>query len=361
MKPLRICLVAPHYPPFVGGVEVHVQQLAKGLAALGNQVDVLTQADSGEPASLELREEVRLQRFPIMLPSRHYSLAPALYRELRRRRADYDVFHAHAYHSLPSLATAIAGCRPLIFTPHYHGTGHSAVRRLLHPPYRRLGRLTFEAAARVICVSEPERALVARHFPQVADKLVTVPNGVDLAALRSAPGLPLAGPTLLVAGRIESYKRVDRLLGALARMPPDWRMAVSGNGPLRPQLQRLSRELGLSDRVQFLGNVPTAELYSWLRSAAVVASMSGHEAMPVVVVEALGAGTPVVLSPIPAHQALAERWPGAVTIVADPEDPEAVAAALVGAARNRPSELRVPSWPDVVRETLALYQTVTSG
>ncbi len=353
--------MAPHYPPFVGGVEVHVQQLAEGMAAAGNRVDVITQADPGEPAGVDLVRSVRVLRFPMLFPSRHYAVSPALYRELRRRRADYQVFHAHAYHSLPSLATTIAGCRPLIFTPHYHGTGHSSVRRLLHPGYRRLGRLTFDAAATVICVSEPERALVARHFPQVAGKLVTIPNGVDRDAIRSAPRLPLPGPTLLVAGRIEAYKRVDQVLRGFACLPPHWQMAVTGNGPVRDQLQRLADELGLSRRVQFLGNLPTDELRSWLRSAAVLASLSRNEAMPVVVVEALAAGTPVVLSPIPAHRALADRWPDAVTLVADPSDAGAVAAAVRAAADDTPAAVGVATWQEVVAQTLTIYQAVASA
>jgi len=339
---------------------VHVQQLAEGMAAEGNRVDVITQADPGELVGVDMVKSVRVLRFPILFPSRHYATSPALYRELRRHRADYQVFHAHAYHSLPSLATAIAGCRPLIFTPHYHGTGHSPFRRLLHPGYRLLGRLTFEAAASVICVSEPERALVTRHFPAVAGKLVTIPNGVDRDAIRSAPQLPLPGPTLLVAGRIEAYKRVDQLLRGFGCLPPDWRMAVTGNGPARIQLQRLADELGLSQRVQFLGNVPPEELRSWLRSATVLASMSGNEAMPVVVVEALAAGTPVVLSPIPAHLALAARWPEAVTIVANPANAEAVAAALRAAADGRPAVVGVPTWQEVVAQTLTVYRAVAS-
>lgn len=360
MRTLHICLVAPHYPPYLGGVENHVQHLAEGLAASSYQVDVLTQADPGQPGGYERVNSVAVFRHPMVVPSRHYAVSPALYRELRRRRHDYDLFHAHNYHGLPALAAALAGCRPLIFTPHYLGTGFSTIRRGVHRPYHRLGRRIFEAASAIICVSEPERMLVARHFPQVAAKLVLIPDGVDREGILSAPQFDIRGSVLLVVSRLERYKRVDRLIMALGELPGDWSMAVTGDGPARGELEHLAEKLGLASRVRFLGHLPLSELHSWLRTARVLGSMSSNEAAPIVVVEALAAATPAILSAIPAHEALAWRWPEGVT-VAPPEASAIELARLIEAAaeRGRP-EVVVPSLREVLEQTIAVYEGVVS-
>ncbi len=153
---MRIAFVSGHFAPFVGGVEKHVVEIATRLAALGEDVEVLTHAEPGK--SLPFRETmggVTVTRFGVPAPSTNFALSPALWRHLRRHAVDYDVVHAHGYHALPALQAAFSRPPVLVFTPHYHGTGHSVFRKLLHPPYRRLGRVIFDRSARTIAVSPP--------------------------------------------------------------------------------------------------------------------------------------------------------------------------------------------------------------
>ena len=208
---MRVAFVSAHYAPMIGGVEKHVVAIATRLAAQGHQVEVLTHAEPGSGlAPVELIDGVTVRRFPVPLPSRNYAFSPALSLHLHRHGGDYDVLHAHGYHALPALQATLARPPALVFTPHYHGTGHSFFRKLLHPPYRRLGRLIFTRAGRVIAVAPPEGELILSHFPEVRRRLSVVPNGVDRPALDGAEPFDLQSRVVLSAGRLRSTSRSIR-------------------------------------------------------------------------------------------------------------------------------------------------------
>ena len=136
---------------------------------------VLTHQVGSSPVD-EWMGGVRVLRFPLTVKSRDYPLSLSLFRYLRLHAADFDLVHVHNYHTLVGHA-AVGSRLPFVFTPHYHGTGHSPFRARLHRLYRPAGARLFRAAYAVICVSEAERDLVIKDFPAVAGKVVTIPNG----------------------------------------------------------------------------------------------------------------------------------------------------------------------------------------
>jgi glycosyltransferase involved in cell wall biosynthesis len=247
-----------------------------------------------------------------------------------------------------------------VFTPHYHGNGHSRPARTLHRGYRFVGRALFHAARAVVCVSNAERDAIVRDFPVTEGRTHVVPNGVDTAAVRSAQ--PFAGQrrTILSLGRLERYKRVAVLLRALPSVPADSQLVVIGQGSQRAELQRLASALGVSDRVRFLGEIGTDEVHRWLRTATVLVSLSEQEAFGMAPVEAAVAGARVVLSDIPAHREITNHI-GAMFCLVDP-DPAAVATAVTEqlAAVDR-VEVDVPDWGQVTEKTLRVYEAAWEG
>ena len=312
---MKIAFVTGHYLPFAGGIETHVEQIASRLAAQGDAVTVLTQTDDPSWPSSEMIAGVQVRRFPVPVPSQHFAVSPSLGRALMAHRREWDVVHVHGYHSVVPLLGALSGARPLIFTPHYHGTGHSPARKVMHRPYRLLGTFISGASRRVICVSEAERNVFVSHFPGAIDKVTVIPNGVDLAELLAAVPVPTHKKTIVSAGRLETYKHVDATLRAFAQLGHDYQLIVTGDGPDRARLERIGRELGLADTVRFVGRICTAELYRWYRSADVYVSMSSNEAMGITILELLACGARVVASDIPAHREVNERVGGVLTLV----------------------------------------------
>ena len=346
-----------HYAPMIGGVEKHVVEIATRMAQRGEDVDVLTHTESGQRlARRETIGGVKVTRFAVPVPSTNYALSPALWAHLARTRNSYDVVHAHGYHALPALQAASVRPSTLVFTPHYHGTGHSPFRKLLHPPYRRIGRLIFERAARTIAVSPPEARLILSHFPQLEPKLVVIPNGVDQEALDAALPFNETRTVILSAGRLESYKQVDKTIAALSHLPDTFVLRITGDGGARGELERRAAALGLGDRVLFLGKVSEEDLYRWFRTASVYVSMSSNEAMPVTFIECLAAGAHVVASDIPAHRDLVTKTGGCIELVDLTASPEAVAYAILAVSTAESVPARVDTWSGVAARTLDVYK-----
>ncbi|MEV6299020.1 glycosyltransferase family 4 protein [Actinoplanes sp. NPDC051861] len=363
---MRIALVCNAYHPDIGGVETHVRRLCAGLTAAGDDVEVITQ---GATRSVETVDGVLVRRFPLTVPAGNYRLSVPLWRWLRAHAAEYDVLHAHSYHALAALCAALGNRAPLVFTPHYHGTGHSRFRAALHPLYRPLGRTIMARAGAVVCVTAAERDLVLRHFPAVGERAVVIPNGTDPRP--STPAPRSAVRRILCVGRLEQYKRVDRVIRAMAHAGPEHRLDVVGTGPAAGQLRQLAARLGLAGRVVFHGRLDDDAFAACLSQASAAVSASAHEAFGMAVADALAAGLPTVAAPIPAHREVArlagagdEARPAASgdearLRFADPEDEVALAEALREAAasgRTRPAVL--PTWTDVVGATREIYAAV---
>jgi glycosyltransferase involved in cell wall biosynthesis len=354
---MRIAMVYKHYAPFAGGVESHIEEIAKRLAERGETVEVLSHRYDPELPEIQVRDGVLVRRYEVPVNSLHFGLSPALWAELVRQRHRYDVVHVHGYHSSAPLAGALAGASPLVFTPHYHGTGHSPLRKAMHIPYRAVGAAIVARSRRVICVSQAEADLFLRHFPSARSRVTVIPNGVDLARITTAEPFPDAGSVIITGGRLQSYKQVDRIIEAMAATPPEFRLLVTGDGPERAALEALAAVRGIKDKVVFLGRIDTDLLYRWYASAGVFCSMSSNEAMPVTVLELLAAGARVVASDIPAHRDIRDRTGGAITLVPLDASPAVLATALRSAFQQSAAPgQHIPTWDEVTTQTLEVYR-----
>jgi glycosyltransferase involved in cell wall biosynthesis len=349
-------MVSAHYAPFAGGVESHVEEIAKRLVGRGEAVEVLTHHDDPGLPDTDERDGVLVRRHKVPVASQHFGMSPAIWATLRRQRHHYDVVHVHGYHSSVPLAAAMAGASPLVFTPHYHGTGHSPLRKALHVPYRAIGSGIVARSTRIICVSQAEADLFLSHFPTARDRITVIPNGADLDRIRAATPLPDVGPVVITGGRLQSYKQVDRIIEAIA-VARDLRLVITGDGPERPRLESLAEQEGVIDRVTFLGRVDQDALYRWYASAQVFCSMSSNEAMPVTILELLAAGARIVASDIPAHRDILLRTRGAIILVPLNASPAVLAESLQLAYRTPvPPGQQIPTWDQVTTTTLDLYR-----
>ena len=159
-------------------------------------------------------------------------------------------------------------------------------------------RRAFERCSGVVVQTMSEAAKVARFGGEPA----RIPNAVDTDTFAPAEGPESDPATILCVARLhEVQKRLSDVVRALAQLPPDWRLQFAGSGPDQAMLEALARELGVADRVHFLGFVGDAsELRRLYREASVVALPSAYEGLPMVLLEAMSCGTPVVGSNIAA-------------------------------------------------------------
>ena len=303
---MRISLVSPGFPPQLGGVEVVVGYLADELRGHGHQVTVYAQRPRG--SSFPASRDYPVRRFANWTGSRQFPIAPGLARALWRDRGLFDVIHAHSFHQVPAMMAATVPKVPLVFTPHLLPAGSTRVAATLHTVYDPLATLLFRRADKVTCVSVAESELLLRRYPFIEPRLSVIPLGVDTEALLAAEPFETDRPIVLVAGRLEAYKRVDTAIQAFARMrSKDARLVVCGTGSHWSTLTGLVRELGIASRVSFRGQVGQEELRRWQRTATVTLSLSEMECFGLALMEAAVAGSRVVASDIPAHAELANR------------------------------------------------------
>jgi glycosyltransferase involved in cell wall biosynthesis len=364
-------MVAGGYPPDVGGVEAVVGQLTGALAGHGATVDVVVH-DRGTPhppatvpSGGRPHDGVRVERYPVMTGGHRFPVSPRLWRRLRRGQGAWDVIHAHSFHASPALAAALVTDRPLVVSPYYHGVGHTPLARALHVPYGRAAAHLFARAGAIICLSEAEADLLAGRYPGAGARIAIVPPGVDVEAIRAAVAFDTDAPVVLVTGRLEAYKQVDRLLRAMPHVRTDAVLVVVGGGPDRGRLRALADELQLGRRVRFTGRVDDPTLRRWQRTATVGAALSRHESFGLSLAEAVVAGAVAVASDVPAHrEAAALAGATAVTFVPADVDERSLAEVLTGLlgrargpARAGPASGAL-TWTAVAGRVLALYAEV---
>ncbi|MDI6870681.1 MAG: glycosyltransferase family 4 protein [Bacillota bacterium] len=351
---MRILMLSWEYPPkVVGGLARHVQELSEALVQRGHEVHVLTSECSGEPldsqqngvwvhrarsgypASKDFYASVLNLNFGLL--ERVLALGPAV--------ADPAVLHAHDW--LVAYAAAAlkhAWRRPLVAT--IHATEWGRNRGLHNDLSRRISDaewwLAYEAW-RVITCSYHMRDEVHHVFQVPLDKLAVLPNGVKRSLFRrtadaSAVRERFAAPReklVLYVGRLVREKGAAVLLEALPKILhycPGTRLVVAGTGPLLGELQARAVALGVAERVCFPGFIDDATRNALLVTADVAVYPSTYEPFGIVALEAMAAGTPVVVSDVGGFSEIVVH--GVNGLKAYPNDAESLANNILTLLHN---------------------------
>jgi glycosyltransferase involved in cell wall biosynthesis len=145
-------------------------------------------------------------------------------------------------------------------------------------------------------------------------------NAVVVEPREPSNAIPPGDRLILYAGRLSEEKNVGRIVDAvvpiLRERPGVW-LAICGEGPLEADVRARVASSGVAERILLNGFVP--DVWSWMRRADVLVSLSRFEGNPNAVVEALAAGCPVVLSDIPAHRELVDDTAAMIVKLQDAE------------------------------------------
>jgi glycosyltransferase involved in cell wall biosynthesis len=315
---MRILLVAPRYYPDVGGVEYVVKSTAERLAALGHETTVVTgDAKADKPLEEEING-VRVIRWPTWAPSGAYHIPKKrnqLRNLLQKLLNDADAVHIHSAHAVLTVWAAATARRinpdvRIVFTPHYHGTGHSALRRLLWIPWRRYVAGAVEAADAIHAVSPREAELIKSHYPQSRGKTVVILNGVEEDVF-SHRWRGADSDYMMYAGRVEKYKRLEVAVDLAREL--GLRLLVVGRGAHRERLRRYARRRRAA--VEFIDPQPRPDYLRLLAGARYAVNPSRHEAYSIFAAEALAMGVPTITTPEVAKNLVAEQTPSRYGLV----------------------------------------------
>jgi glycosyltransferase involved in cell wall biosynthesis len=313
---MRVLHVIPSISPRRGGPSEVVLRLAEAQRVLGLEVEMVT-SDEDHTEARE-GEVVLCQDVPVRFfrrawtgwPAlREYAYCPTFPAWAHRNFYRYDVLHIHALFShLPTTAMRLA-----------RRAGVPYVSR----PLGQLGRWPLRQGARKKAIylrlieKKNLRGAAALHFTSIAEQeeaadlrlkvaSCVVPHGVAIpqltgdaaGVLREKLGLPPSRRIILFLGRLHAKKGLDLLLRAVALLPePRPILLIAGEGPEQSSLRRLVVDLKLAADVRWLGQVEGNWKHLCLEGADLFALTSHHENFGVAALEALAAGTPVLLSP----------------------------------------------------------------
>ncbi|MBM3820054.1 MAG: glycosyltransferase [Acidimicrobiia bacterium] len=316
MQALRVLHVTPYGAEAwaYGGIPRVSDALARGLAGRGHHVTVCTtdardaRRRIGRPSGT--RDAVDVRVFPNVSNRLAYDwqlfMPLGLSSYLRRHRGDFDVAHLHACRNLPGVIAATHMQRagvPYVLAP--HGTAPVLERRRAAKRIFDVvaGRRVLHGASRVLAVTQAERRQLEREGV-APDRIAVVPNPMALSefdpppargAFRRRAGIP--GPLVAYLGKLTPRKRVDVLVRAFAGMPGNATLVVAGNDMGSDGTVRAAaRAAGDRARIVFTGLLEGAARLELLADADLVVYPSEHEIFGLVPLEALLAGTPVVVA-----------------------------------------------------------------
>ncbi len=359
----------------VGGTERVVWELATRLPASHFDVRVWLSPATGvdELASALERAKITVDR--VAEVDRRMDWKGMFQTWSRLRRLKPDLLHLH--HVWPasdrylSVIARAAGVPHLVVTEHITGQSHSTGQRALK-------RDELNRADAVTAVTGAIVDTLVRDYGIQRSLVRVVPNGADLPdaqAEQAAAGrwrtkylVTPFKPLWVVVGRLEEQKGHDVLFEALAQLVKqgmDFTLVVAGEGSRRSWLEQQSLSLGLAPRVQFVGQ--QEDVGGLLAAADGVILPSRWEGLPLVLLEAMARGRPIVASAVGGMADALEH--GVSGTLVPPGDPKALAAAVeqlhkradLAARLARVAAERVReryTWAAVVDEFEAVYDEV---
>ena len=310
----KILIINSEYPPVGGGAGNASANIARCLAALTYEVSVLTVQFGGQP-SLEVRNGVTIHRIPALrrrldrsgaMEQFTFILSAFLWvlTHIRQNRPDLTL----AFFGMPSGAVAwlikkllripyvisLRGGDVPGFRPYDFKRVHNWIAPFLHVIWR--------SASTIVANSNGLRDLALAFDP--AREIPVIPNGVD-GELFTDEARAWSPPLILSAGRIVHQKGFDLGLRALAQLTDlEWEWRIAGDGTQIEVLRTLARELGIGERVIFLGWLAHGDLSRCYHQANIFLFPSRHEGMPNAVLEAMSSGLPVVATRIAGSEEL---------------------------------------------------------
>jgi glycosyltransferase involved in cell wall biosynthesis len=363
---LRVLTATPRSPLVQGGVERHVMEVTRRVAAAGVDTEVLCTEPGGSAVREEERDGVKITTLPSYPADRDWCVSPRLWGEMKRRRG--DVVHVQSYHTFVAPAAMLRALVlgiPYVVT--FHGGGHSSgLRNRLRVSQRRVLRPLLARAAALVAVAKFEIDQYSRELRLPPERFTFIPNGTELAfSDRSAPIECNGAPVIATVGRLERYKGHHRVIAAfpeLLALEPEATLLVVGSGPYEQELRRLAAaaEPNGGERIKFT-SVPAdrpEEMAKLMRGVSVMVLMSEFETHPLVALEGAAAGCRLLVAGVGGLGELAED--GLARAVPLEEDPAGLARAIAEELElPPPTEVpKLASWDDCAAALLDLYREI---
>ena len=371
------------------GAEAHMYNLANAIATFGYEVHYVTNVSPRgwfhENIVLHAIKSSKILANKTFLAwtfchaSGNLRALKGALKALKSENYSFDVIHSHG--NLASLLLSYAKKNiPLVYTVHDnppYSCQYSSLQEtfIRHTAANFIDSKTWRHADHIIAVSKALKdEIMERKVPN--DKISVISNGIgdeflkesnvkkSSAILQEKYGI--TGHHCLYVGRLIPRKGLDYLLYALKKVS-DVQCAIVGDGPQREHLLSLTRTLELQDRVVFTGYVPKEDLKHFYAAADFFVLPSLAEGLPLVVLEALATGTPIIASKVAGIPDIIQE--GYNGLIVPPKDVELLAVAIQKLAYTPDIQKKMGaharqtvnqefSWKSIAKEVLRVYEKV---
>jgi len=313
----------------VGGTEKMLRELCRGLDRARFENTVVALKSGGKTA-----DDLEASGVSVTTLNSPDGFLPGFVDQVRlyaRLRACFEKERPQIVHTWLTRANVIGRLAG-------RGTGIPVVSSLrvmeAEKPYHLWAERLTQSACRCVTVNcSPLREFAVRKIGIPESKVVLIFNGIRIGPKPAGRATPEDSLTIGVMGRLHAQKGIDVFLAAAKTIldrRPKFQFLVGGDGPEKAALVRLAGTLGIGDRVQFLGTVPSEVFFSRID---VFALPSRWEGMPNVVLEAMAAAMPIAASRVGGVTDLISH--DSEGLLFPPETPEALAEAVLKLARSR--------------------------
>jgi glycogen synthase len=403
---VKIALLTNEYPPNVyGGAGVHVEFLARELAALSDgahEVKLLCFGDQREQSPHLSAQGIRATAALPSQDPRHEKFFSTLLQNLAMSGtlADIDLVHCHTWyaHFAGCLTKQLHGV-PLVLTTHSLEPHRPWKAEQLGTAYAAstwIERTAYQNADGVIAVSESMRHDVQSLYGVAHDRIRVIHNGIDLAHYRPTPdpavlaefGIRADQPIVLFVGRITKQKGILHLVNAIRSIRPGVQVVLCAGAPDTPEIGRAMTDAVAQARtttdnaiVWIADMLPREKTIALYTHADVFVCPSIYEPFGIINLEAMACETPVVASAVGGIPEVVSHGDTGLLVPAETLDPSeveprhpeqfardlamAVNALLADdglrAAMGRRARERVEaefSWTSIAHQTLGFYEEV---
>jgi glycosyltransferase involved in cell wall biosynthesis len=297
LKP-EIVQVISYYPPHLGGMENCAEQIAEGFVDKGYPVSVYTSnigysrdAVPDSKAQVHYLKALEFAHTPIIFT--------LFFRLLALPR--HSLIHIHISQAFsPEVVYMISKLKGVPYITHIHlDVDPSGPFGFLLGTYKKLFlKRVLRSAAKIICLSEQQKMLIAAKYTLPLESIVVIPNGVAEKYFIAKEKCENTIPHLLFVGRLAPQKNLSLLIAAVAQMQTSVFLDIVGEGEERESIEALIQKYRLQN-VKLHGKKIGEELIEIYKSADIFVLPSLKEGISLSMLEALAAGLPVVASDAP--------------------------------------------------------------
>jgi glycosyltransferase involved in cell wall biosynthesis len=293
---MKVLIFSIAYDPFIGGAEVAVKEITKRLPEI--EFDMVTLNIDGKQQPFEQIGNVRVYRIGGGLGylSKILFIPQAAFFAARRK---YDLYWAMmTYMLFPISLLRLSGDHtPYVLTLQDGDPLPHVFNRWFIRPFKFLLTYGFVHAVKVQAISRFLASWARERGFQ--GEIAVIPNGVDFKLFENRAPHPIREKiTLITTSRLVEKNAIGDVIQALKHLPHNLHFQILGIGPLEGKLRKQARELGVEERVEFVGFVPSDSIPSYLHRADIFIRPSLSEGMGNSFIEAMAAGLPVVATPV---------------------------------------------------------------